>query len=99
MPKEDDDLLEIDESLDLYKFRSIEDKFDYLLRENDLLYESKIKFNITYKSSNNYYKINIIPSKEGFNSQEYFRKNFETGLGREKLEKFKRENNVGIIGY
>jgi hypothetical protein len=92
-------LLEIDENLDLAKFNTIENKFDYLLRENDLLYESKIKFETSYIFYGDYYKIKILPAVKEFDSQVYFENNFANGRGREKLDKFKKENNVGVITY
>jgi len=95
----DDDLLELDDGLDLNKLRGIENKFDYILRENDLLYEDKISFKISYNPAGNYYKIKIISAKEDFNSQEYFKNNFEMGLGRKKLGEFIIENNIGFISY
>jgi len=97
--QKDNELLEIDESLDLVKIGSIENKFDYLLRENDLLYENKINFNLAYNSINKSYEINIIPANNNFNSQKYFIDNFETETGQEKLEKFRKENNVEMFTY
>lgn len=92
-------LLEIDEILKSNKFNSIENKFDYFLKENDLIYERNIGFNVTYNSVNDNYEIKIIPAKEGFNSQEYFMFHFETEKGQEKLAKFAKENNVGFVTY
>jgi hypothetical protein len=77
----------------------LENKFDYFLMENDLFYGLKIKFEISHSNLNQYYKIKILPAIDGSDSQEYFKNNFESGIGREKLEKFKRENNVGIVIY
>jgi hypothetical protein len=97
--EKEDELLEIDDNFGLNKVRSIENKFDYLLRENDLLYESKLKFETFYIFSGNYYKIKILPANKDFDSQTYFEHNFAKGKGREKLDKFKKENNVGVITY
>lgn len=96
MPK-DNDLLELDDGLDLNKLKGIEKKFNHLLRENDLLYKDKISFNISYNPVGNYYKIKITSAKGDFNSQEYFKNNFEMGLGRKKLGEFIIENNIGFI--
>ncbi len=96
---EDNGLLELDDEAVSDILRSIENRFDYLLRENDLLYEDKISFKISYNPAGNYYKIKIISAKEDFNSHEYFKNNFEMGLGRKKLGEFIIENNVGFISY
>ena len=96
---EDNGLLELDENLDLDELGRIENRFDYLLRKNDLLYEKRIGFNVAYNSFNKNYEINITPAKEGFDSKKYFMFHFETELGQEKLEKFAKENNVGFISY
>lgn len=95
----DNDLLEIDDDDVLDNLKGIESRLDYFLRENDLLYEDKIYFKVSYNPAGKYYKIKIIPAKEDFNSQEYFKNNFEMGLGRKKLGKFIIENNVGFITY
>jgi hypothetical protein len=92
-------LLEIDETLKLNKFNSIENKFDYILRENDLLYEKKISFNVAYNSVNKSYEINIIPENKDFDSQKYFMLHFETENGQKKLAIFGEENNIGLITY
>lgn len=83
--------------IDLIK--GLENKFDYVLRENDLLYENKIKFEILHSHLNDYYRIKILPAKKGFDSQKYFVNKFETEPGDEKLGKFSKENNVGLITY
>ena len=95
----DNGLLEIDETLASNKFNSIENKFDYFLRENDLVYERSIGFNVSYNSTNKNYEIKIIPARDGFDSKKYFMFHFETELGQEKLAKFAKENNIGIITY
>jgi hypothetical protein len=77
----------------------IENRFDCILRENDLLYECKIKFQTAYVPSGNYYRIKILPAVKEFDSQAYFEHNFAKGKGREKLDKFKKENNVGAVVY
>jgi hypothetical protein len=79
--------------------KRLENKFDYFLRENDLFYEDKVKFEISHSNLNKYYKIKIFPIKEGFNSQEYFGSKFWDGQGRDKLGNFNKENNVGVVSY
>jgi hypothetical protein len=95
----EDELLELDYNFGLENIKGIENNFDIFLRENDLLYKEKIKFNVTYNIQYNYYKIKIFPAREGFDSQEYFGDNFAEGLGRIKLRSFKEKNNIGSFTY
>jgi hypothetical protein len=46
-----------------------------------------------------YYKINIFPISDCFNSQKYFMNHFERGAGQKKLAKFANRNNIGLITY
>ncbi len=88
-----------DSNVSLKVLHTIENKFDYFLRKNDLLYESNIKFDITYNPSGRYYRIKILPAGNEIDSQGYFARNFEAGEGRKKLQKFRRKNNIGAIAY
>jgi hypothetical protein len=45
------------------------------------------------------FDIEIHPKKEGFNSQKYFMYHFETKKGQEALEKFSKENKLGLVKY
>jgi hypothetical protein len=73
--------------------------FKNILRENDKLYNFKVGFTLAHTAKSNYYKIEVYPMKEGFDSRQYFIDNFENEKGLEKLAEFADRNNVGLITY
>ena len=83
----------------------IVNEFNNLLKETDSEYMEKIFFNVSYNhyhqfnQSGEYYKINIFPCMDGFNSQKYFKNKFETKSGQKRLAKFAEENGIGLITY
>jgi hypothetical protein len=81
------------------ELRSIDDKFDLFLKENDVHYNKKIIFQVSYNTFEDFYKISILPAEKDFDSKKYFMFYFETKKGQERLEKFQRENSVSIITY
>jgi len=72
---------------------------DNLLRKTDSDYDKKIFFNVSYTLSGDYYKINIFPISDCFNSQKYFIKHFEKKKIQKRLAKFAEENNIGLVTY
>jgi ACT domain-containing protein len=85
--------------LKLEGLSKIDSEFKDILRTRDKQYIHKIQFSIVYTHDTKDYKINIFPAKEGFDSQEYFRKNFETEEEQEKLSEFAEKNNIRMITY
>jgi hypothetical protein len=81
------------------------DEFSKILKNNDKHYDNKIFFNVSYKhyhefnQSGEYYKINIFPISDRFNSQKYFIDKFERKIIEGEFDKFSEENNIGIIEY
>lgn len=74
-------------------------EFDSFLRMNDPGYEKRINFIINYNQFENSYNIDIHPAQKGFDSKAYFMFHFETEKGQDKIAKFAKENNIGLIRY
>lgn len=86
-------------TLNLDDFSRIDNEFRGILRTMDKQYKNKIQFSISYTRDTKNYKINIFPAKEGFDSQGYFKGNFETEEEQKKLSEFAEKNKIEIITY
>ena len=97
--RSEEDFLKSEEEHISKKVKSIDDNFDLFLKENDSNYANQIFFLVSYNQFEDFYKINISPAKKGLDSQKYFKDNFGTESGKEKLDKFKKENDIKLITY
>jgi hypothetical protein len=77
----------------------IKNEFRDILSVRDKLSNFRVGFNISYNMQDKYYSINIFPKIDGFDSQKYFKDNFEGEYEQEKLSEFADKYGVGLITY
>jgi hypothetical protein len=75
------------------------DEFRHILYVKDKLANFRVRFNISYNMEAKYYNIDIFSKIDGFDSNKYFKDNFEGKYEQEKLSEFADKHCVGLITY